>query len=36
VGFPVEIVEALAPPYHRRISQKCPLYHMITCSTIIE
>jgi hypothetical protein len=31
VGFPVEIVEALALQFHSRIPQKCPQYHMRTC-----
>jgi hypothetical protein len=29
-GLPTKIVEALAPQSHRRISQKCPQYHMRT------
>jgi hypothetical protein len=33
VGFPVEIVEALAPQSCRRIPWKCPQYHVSTCST---
>jgi hypothetical protein len=32
-GFPLKIVEALAPQSHRRISQKCPQYHMSSYST---
>jgi hypothetical protein len=31
-GFPVKIVEALAPQSHRSITQKYPQYHMRTCS----
>jgi hypothetical protein len=30
-GFPVKIMEALAPQSHRRIPWKCPQYHMSTC-----
>jgi hypothetical protein len=33
VGFPLRIVEALAPQPHCRIPQKCPQYHMSACST---
>jgi hypothetical protein len=33
MGFPVEIVEALAPQSHCRIPWKYPQYHMSTCST---
>jgi hypothetical protein len=29
-GFPVEIVEALAPQSHYQILRKCPKYHMST------
>jgi hypothetical protein len=32
MGFPVEIVETLAPQSHRRVLRKCPQYHMRTCS----
>jgi hypothetical protein len=32
-GFPIKIVEALAPLFQHQISRKCSLYHMITCST---
>jgi hypothetical protein len=30
--FSIEIVEALALQSHRQIPQKCPQYHMSTCS----
>jgi hypothetical protein len=32
-GFPVKIMEALAPQSHCQIPRKCPQYHMSTCST---
>jgi hypothetical protein len=32
VGFPVKIVEALAPQSHRQIPRKCPQYYMSTYS----
>jgi hypothetical protein len=32
-GFLVEIVEALASKFHRRIPRTCPQYHMSTYST---
>jgi hypothetical protein len=31
-GFPVEILEALAPQSHHQIPQTCPQYHMGTYS----
>jgi hypothetical protein len=31
-GFPIEIVEALAPQSHHQIPWKCPQYIMSTCS----
>jgi hypothetical protein len=31
-GFPIEIMDALAPESHRQISWKCPHYYMSTCS----
>jgi hypothetical protein len=30
VGFPIKIMETLAPQHHRRITQKCPQKHMST------
>jgi hypothetical protein len=32
-GFPVKIVEALAPSSRHQIPWKCPHYHMRICST---
>jgi hypothetical protein len=32
-GFPVEIMEALAPQSHHQIPRMCPQYHMSTYST---
>jgi hypothetical protein len=33
MGFPVEIMDALAPQSHCQIQRKCPQYHMSTYST---
>jgi hypothetical protein len=33
VGFPTNLVEALAPQSHHRILWKCPRYQLRTCST---
>jgi hypothetical protein len=33
VGFPIQIMEALAPQSRCQILRKCPQYHMSACST---